>query len=243
MANPTHRDSVYDPTNYASSYSGQMTVRGTLQKTVLLFSIMLATAVWSFNYPNMAVVIGAFIITLGLSITMAFRPMLSPVLAPVHAIAEGALVGAITFFINESIPTKYAGTIPLAVAGTLVTFFVMVTLYVTRIVRVSENFRSIVIGTTAAVAVFYAICGIAWMFAPGAIQSIALFGSGPIGIGFSIVMIGLAAMNYLVDFDFIERGAEQGAPAYLEWYGAFAVLVTTVWLYLEILRLLAKLRR
>ena len=135
--------------------------------------------------------------------------------------------------------TQYPGIVIQAILGTAGTFMVMLTLYRTRIIKVTDKLRMIIVGATLGIALVY-IIGIVMSFFGGGIPYI--HESGPIGIGFSVVVCGIAAFNLLLDFDFIEKGSEAKAPKYMEWYAAFGLLVTLIWLYLEILRLLGKAR-
>ena len=165
-----------------------------------------------------------------------FRPQWAPVLGPVYAVIEGLIVGAVSRvyqdFYGEGIVTN-------ALLATGVVVLVMAILYGTRTIRVTERMRSIVVAATLGVFVFYVIT---LLLAFAGIEMPLVWDAGPLGILFSLAVIGLAAFNLLLDFDLIEHGVAEGAPGYMNWYAAFGLLVTVVWLYLEILRLLAKLR-
>jgi uncharacterized YccA/Bax inhibitor family protein len=165
-----------------------------------------------------------------------FKPTWARFIGPVYAVAEGALVGAISSVYGS----LYDGIVGQAILGTLLTTVIMAVLYATRTIRVTEKFRSVVIGATMGIFVFYLVSlGLSFFN----IDMPFLFGGGAIGILFSVGVIILAAFNLMLDFDLIERGVKGGAPAYMNWYAGFGLLVTVVWLYLEILRLLAKLQR
>jgi uncharacterized YccA/Bax inhibitor family protein len=221
-----------------------MTVAGTASATAVLFLLLLAAAVvgWLgvdapqgevYKFPAYA--IGGLLVGFVLAIVLAFKPHLAKFLAPVYAIAEGLFVGAI----SKAYETYYDGIVVQAAGATIGVFVVMLAMYSLRIIKVTDRFRRIVIGATMGVALFYGVSLLMSLFGatPPFIQSTSLF-----GIGFSFLVAGLAAFNLALDFDFIERGSKQGMPESTEWYAAFGVMVTVVWLYLEILRLLSKLR-
>jgi uncharacterized YccA/Bax inhibitor family protein len=221
-----------------------MTVAGTASATAVLFVLLLAAAVvgWLgvdapdgqvYEFPAYA--IGGLLVGFALAIFLSFKPHLAKFLAPVYAIAEGLFVGAI----SKAYETYYDGIVVQAAGATIAVFAVMLTMYSLRIIKVTDRFRRIVIGATLGVALFYGVSMLMSLFGatPPFIQSTSL-----LGIGFSFLVAGLAAFNLALDFDFIERGSKQGMPESTEWYAAFGVMVTVVWLYLEILRLLSKLR-
>lgn len=221
-----------------------MTVSGTASATAVLFVLLLAAAAvgWMgvdaprgevYKFPAFA--IGGLLVGFVLAMVLAFKPHLAKILAPAYAIAEGLFVGAI----SRAYETYYDGIVVQAAGATVAVFAVMLTMYSLRIIKVTDRFRRIVIGATLGVALFYGVSLLMSLFGatPPFIQSTSLF-----GIGFSFLVAGLAAFNLALDFDFIERGSKQGMPESTEWYAAFGVMVTVIWLYLEILRLLSKLR-
>jgi uncharacterized YccA/Bax inhibitor family protein len=227
-----------------------MTLDGTLASTGILFVLLLGAAIWGWNLVGVSTnpTTGAsevttfptwslFAILIGFGAVMlaSFRPHLARFLAPVYAIAQGVFVGAISAAYN----VEWNGIVIQAVGATLGVFFVMLFLYRFRIVRVTDKFRSVVIGATMGLAVFYLIALVMSLFG----ANIAFLSSASLfGIGFSVLAAGLASLNLLLDFDIIERGVKGAAPRYMEWFAGMALLVTLVWLYLELLRLLAKLR-
>jgi uncharacterized YccA/Bax inhibitor family protein len=156
-------------------------------------------------------------------------------LAPIYAIVQGLVVGSF----SRVYETYYNGIVVQAAGATVGVFVVMLVLYRTGVIKVTERFRKVVVAATMGVMVFYGVSFLISMFG-GSVS----FLSNPnlLGIGFSVLVAGLAAFNLALDFDFIERGAEQGLDKQFEWYAAFGLLVTVVWLYLELLRLLSKLR-
>lgn len=173
---------------------------------------------------------------LGLAILTILRPKLARVTAPAYAVAEGLLVGGISRFYE----VRYSGIVLQAVGLTIGVFVMMLVLYATRTIRVTDKLRTGIIAATGAVALVYLASLVLRIF--GADVPF-IHEAGPAGIGFSLIVVGIASFNLLLDFDFIERGVKAGAPRYMEWYGAFGLIVTLVWLYLELLRLLSKLRQ
>ena len=158
-------------------------------------------------------------------------------MAPLYAILEGLFIGAVSWFFNES----YSGIVMQAVGLTFSVGIGMYFLYAMRIIRATEKFKSVLIAATVGIALFYFAIMILRMFSVDIDQTMPFVNGGGIyGIGFSLLIVAIAALNLILDFDMIEQGAEMGAPKYMEWYGAFGLMVTFVWLYMEILRLLSK---
>ncbi|MDP4642052.1 MAG: Bax inhibitor-1/YccA family protein [Ilumatobacteraceae bacterium] len=225
-------------------HPGVMTVGGTASASMVLFALLLVSAAVGWiavaepqpgvlSFPPMAFV-GAIIGFIAVMVTV-FKPMTSHILGPVYAVGQGLFVGAL----SKMFDATYSGIVVQAVGTTLAVFGVMLFLYRTRILRVTDKFRRIVIGATLGVMVFYLASFVFSMF--GANVSFLSSSSG-MGILFSLFVAGLAAFNLALDFDFIERGEAMGLPRRMEWFAALGLLVTLVWLYLEVLRLLAKLR-
>ena len=221
-----------------------MTVSGTATATGVLFVLLLAAATVGWmstdttagRFPPLALV--GVVVGLACVFGLMFRPLLARFLAPVYALAEGFFVGAISKAYND----YQHGIVVQAAGATIATFLVMLVLYRTKIIKVTDRFRRIVIGATLGVMLLYMVSFVirlvAGSSAVGFLNSPSAF-----GILFSVFVCGLAAMNLALDFDFIERGSKAGMPKGMEWYAAFGLLVTIVWLYLEILRLLSKLNR
>ncbi len=233
-------DGPVSPYNSAET----MTASGTASAGMLLTLLLLASAIFGWTSVSESVsgavqfpawTIGGALVGFVVALVLTFKPKLSRILAPIYAVAQGVFVGAISKVFN----TAYDGIVLQAVGITLGVFVVMLVLYRTGVIRVTDKMRRTVIGATIGVAVFYGISFLMSLF--GANISF-LNSSSLISIGFSLLVAGLAAMNLALDFDFIERGEQSGLPKYFEWYAAFGLLVTMVWLYLEILRLLAKIR-
>jgi uncharacterized YccA/Bax inhibitor family protein len=230
--------------------TGMMTVGGTITAAAVLFALLLVTAAagWiaaegptqidgesSYQFPSLAMV--GLLVGFACVIGLYFKPHLAKILGPIYALAQGFFLGAI----SKGYETYYDGIVVQAAGATIAVFAVMLVLYRTKIIKVTDRFRRIVIGATMGIMVFYGVCLLIRLFA-GADSISFLSSPSLLGIGFSLFVAGLAAMNLALDFDFIERGAQQGLSKDFEWYAAFGLLVTVVWLYLELLRLLAKLR-
>jgi len=221
-----------------------MTANGAMSATLLLMVVLLAAA--SFGWAQVpdaidgaqatfpAWTIGGIFVGLAVALVITFKPLMARFLAPVYALAQGVAVGAISKAFNN----MYSGIVLQAVGATLGVFIVMLVAYRTGLIRVTAKFRRVVIGATLGVFVFYMASMLLGFF------GVEIFpqGSSLMSIGFSFLVAGIAALNLALDFDFIEKAEAAGAPKAMEWYAAFGMLVTLVWLYLEILRLLSKLR-
>jgi uncharacterized YccA/Bax inhibitor family protein len=246
-SNPALSGKIFETAAREGVAGEVMTVKGTVNKTLLIFALLLFSAyyTWSkfFGAADMqsamaAVkpwVLGSSIVGFIVAIVNSFAPKWSPILTPVYAVLEGLFLGAVSALFN----VYYPGIVAQAVGLTIATFFGMLFLYRTGIIKVTARLRSIIIGATFGIALFYLVYFILGLFGVnlGIVES-----SSGLGIAFSLFVVGLAAFNLLLDFDFIERASTFGAPKYMEWYGAFGLMVTLVWLYIEILRLLSKLR-
>jgi uncharacterized YccA/Bax inhibitor family protein len=233
--NPVLRNNVFQ--NAAGTGDGVMTVQGTVNKSFgLLFLIVIAASlVWSNPVVAMALIIPAAIIGFILAIVTTFKKEMSPITAPIYAAVEGVVIGGVSFMFES----MYPGIVMQAVTLTFGTLFCMLILYKTGIIKVTQKFRMGVVAATGGIFLIYLFSIIMGFFG----VKVPFMYGGAIGIGFSLVVVGIAALNLVLDFDFIDRGSEFGAPKYMEWYGAFAIMVTLVWLYLEMLRLLSKLAR
>lgn len=225
---------------------GLMTVSGTATATITLLVLLLAsaTATWfSIDAPvsggevqiPVGWVLGGLVVGLIMVFLSAFKPHLSRFTAPVYALAEGVVVGAI----SRAYSIEYDGIVLQAVGATLGVFVVMLLMYRSRIIRVTDKTRRIIMGAMMGLMLFYLFSFVLGLF--GNMPSF-ISGASPMGIGFSVFVAGLAAFNLALDFDMIEKGVANRLPAHMEWFCALGITVTLVWLYLEILRLLAKLR-
>lgn len=224
--------------------SGRMTLSGTVNKTGILLICAFATAAWTWyrflETRDIASVggllavgaIGGFIC----AIVTVFKKEWSPVLAPIYALLEGLLLGGLSAMFDM----RYPGIAIQAVALTFGTLLALLLAYSSRIIRVTRKFQLGIIAATGGIVLFYFLQMILGFFHVPFFASVN--GNGTVGIVFSVIVVVVAALNLVLDFDFIERGVNYGAPKYMEWYGAFGIMVTMVWLYLEILRLLAKMR-
>jgi uncharacterized YccA/Bax inhibitor family protein len=223
--------------------ANRMTLSGTVNKTGLLLICAIATAAWTWSQylqsRNPADVMPLMLVGLfgGLIFSMVtiFKKEWSPVTAPIYALLEGLVLGGLSAIIDQ----RYPGIAIQAVGLTFGTLFVLLLAYSSGLIKVTQKFRLGVIAATGGIMVFYLLEMVLGFFG---IQFTSINGSGIVGIGFSLVVVAVAALNLVLDFDFIEQGVQVGAPKYMEWYGAFGIIVTLVWLYLEILRLLSKLR-
>ena len=226
-------------------HSQVMTVGGTISATGVLMVVLLAAAVvgWQTGPDNQGEVRGfpalalvGILVGFACAIAIYFRPMWAKFLGPVYAIGEGFFLGVI----SKAYEGYQHGIVIQAVGATLGVFAVMLVLYRTQIIKVTDRFRRIVIMATMGLMVFYLFSFILNLFGGGVSF---LHSTSLLSIGFSIFAAGLAAMNLAIDFDFIEKGSKQGLPKGMEWFAAFALVITLVWLYLELLRLLSKLQR
>jgi uncharacterized YccA/Bax inhibitor family protein len=220
-----------------------MTLQGTVNKTGLLLLCVVATAAWTWGLahserPEAAFpwMIGGLFGGLVTALATIFKRSWAPITAPLYALFEGLALGGISAFFDRS----YHGIAIQAVGLTFGVLFVMLVAYRTGVIRATERFKLGVIAATGGIALFYLVAMVLSLFH---VNVGILYNSSPIGIGFSIFVVIIAALNLVLDFDMIETGVRIGAPKYMEWYGAFGLMVTLIWLYLEILRLLAKSRR
>ena len=235
------RDTVLDS---VVTHENAMTVRGTLNKFGFLFLMVMGTAFYSWKEfaggGNVVPLIwGGALGGLAVAIVLIFKKEWSPYLAPLYALLEGLFVGAISAEYNFAFAAQAPNIIINAVGLTFGTAIAMYLLYSFKIIKATEKFKSIIITATAGIAIFYILVMILRAF--GVENMPFLHEGSPMGIIFSLFVVAIAALNLILDFDMIEKGSELGAPKYMEWYGAFGLLVTIVWLYLEILRLLSKI--
>jgi uncharacterized YccA/Bax inhibitor family protein len=246
-SNPAFSRKIFEK-NYSDYAYGDsvMTLRGTVNKSflMLLLVILGAAYTWRIFFQNpdptaippslIAYMIGGALGGFILSMVVIFRPVTSPWAAPVYAVLEGLFLGAISAFFEYRLP----GIVMQAATLTFLTLLVMLFLYRSGIIRVTNKFRTGVLAATGAIALMYFISFILSMFH---VPVPFMYGGGTLGIVINLVIVGVAALNLVLDFDFIERGSEGNLPKFMEWYSAFALMVTLVWLYLEILRLLSRL--
>jgi len=232
-----------------------MTYGGTFTATLVLFVLLLGGAwygwqsvtpaaktvdavtgqtSYNLNVPSWLFVVA--LVALGFAFVTIFKPRIAMFTGPIYAVAEGAVLGAISAMYN----VQYNGIVLQAVLATLSVFAVMLFLYATRLIRVTKRLRMMVIGAMLGIFVMYMLSFVAQLF--GASVSF-LDSPSPLGIGISVLIVGVASFNLMLNFDMIESGVVAKAPRYMEWYGAFGLMIALVWLYLEILRLLSLLNR
>ena len=242
--NPTLSEKQFQQTVFVGS-NETMTVRGTMNKFGFLMIMVMAGAAFAWNWFDagknpMPLMIGGALGGLVVALVITFKKEWSGYLAPAYAILEGLFVGAISAYFNFAFQDKYPGIITHAVLLTFAVAASMYALYSFRIIKVTEKFKSIMFVATASIAVFYLLTWVLGFFGIN-FAFLSSSNGSMFGIIFSLAVIAIAALNLILDFDMIEQGSAMGAPKYMEWYGAFGLLVTLVWLYLEILRLLSKL--
>jgi uncharacterized YccA/Bax inhibitor family protein len=241
-SNPTLNDKVFK--GLPGTMGETMTLEGTVNKTGILLLCAMATAAWTWHLAmNPATEpIDALLLVVGLvgglifALVTTFKKTWAPVTAPMYALLEGLVLGSISAMLEQ----RYPGIAIESVCLTFGTMFVLLLAYRSGMIKVTQKFRLGVIAATGAIFLFYMAEMLLGFFG---INFTSVNGSGPLGIGISLVIVCVAALNLVLDFDFIERGVDAGAPKYMEWYGAFGLMVTLVWLYLEMLRLMAKVRR
>jgi len=226
-----------------SRASGAMTLNGTVNKTGLLLFLAVITAAFAWNQVEVTAegmtgglyvwggLIGGFI----LAMVTVFKKEWSPVTAPMYALVEGFFLGGISAIFEA----RYPGIAFQAVLLTFGTLFALLMAYRSGLIKATENFKMGVVAATGGIALVYLATIVLGFFG---VEIPMIHGNGIVGIGFSLFVIVIAALNLVLDFDFIETGVERGAPKYMEWYGAFGLMITLVWLYIEFLRLLSKLQ-
>lgn len=239
-SNPVMTGKIYEKAGSVSAGAPVMTINGTINKIGLMLLLVIGAAAYTWKIVmgenpgsagTLAIVgaIGGFI----MAMITVFRPQSSAITAPIYAILEGLFLGAISAVINA----RYPGVAFQAVLLTIGTLFTMLFLYRSGYIRATPKFRRGVMMATGAVFFAYLISWIMGMFG----MSVGFMHSnGPLGILINLVIIVIAALNLIMDFDFIEKGSQMGAPRYMEWYGAFGLMVTLIWLYIEFLRLLSR---
>jgi uncharacterized YccA/Bax inhibitor family protein len=240
-ANPTLSPQVFTDARLATR-GEPMTIQGAVNKTAVLLAITVVAAAYTWQHTlkgDTSVngwIIGGALLGFVFAIITSFKPMWSPITAPIYALCEGFFIGGVSALFELRMP----GIVMQAVMLTFGTLAALLGAYTMGIIRSSPAFRRGVIAATGGIALVYLA---SWILSFFHIQIPGIFGSGTVGIVFSLVVVVVAALNLVIDFDLIESGARAGAPKYMEWYSGFALLVTLVWLYLAILRLLAKLNR
>ncbi|MBR1753373.1 Bax inhibitor-1/YccA family protein [bacterium] len=240
MANPVLNQNFMQQERVLDSEP--MTINGSINKTFVLLGCLLlgSLATWHMFYIGavdkvMAMTSVAFFTSIIFALITIFNRKNAGIFAPVYSVSEGVLLGGISAVIEQS----YPGIAIQAVGLTMLCLFSMLILYKTGLVKCTEKFRSVLFISTLSVVGIYLINFIGHFFH---MQIPYIFTSSTIGIGFSLLVVAIASLNFIIDFDFIEKGSQYLLPKYMEWYGAFGLMVTLVWLYIEILNLLAKMR-
>jgi uncharacterized YccA/Bax inhibitor family protein len=240
-SNPTLNDKVFR--GLPGALGETMTLEGTVNKTGILLLCAVATAAWTWHLamnPE-TLPLDYVLLLVGLfgglifALVTTFKKTWAPVTAPIYALLEGLVLGGL----SATLELRYPGIAIESVCLTFGTMFVLLLAYRSGMIKVTQKFRLGIVAATGAIFLFYMVEMLLGFFG---IRFASVNGSGPLGIGISLVIVCVAALNLVLDFDFIERGVDAGAPKYMEWYGAFGLMVTLVWLYLEMLRLMAKLR-
>ncbi len=224
--------------NLSSTESRVMTLDGAVNKTSISMGILLLAAYYTYSNAIMSYILIGFIGGFVLALITIFKKEWSPVTVPIYALLEGLALGGISKIYAEAFEP---GIVPQAIMLTLGILFALLFAYKTKIIAATENFKLGVFAATAGIGVVYLISFIMNIFGSGGLPVMNPANSSMLSVGFSLFVVVIASLNLVMDFDFIEEGAANGAPKYMEWYGAFGLLVTLIWLYLEILRLLAKL--
>jgi uncharacterized YccA/Bax inhibitor family protein len=243
--NPTLSEKIFNTTVY-DQQQGVMTARGAMNKFGFLFLMVIAGAGFTWHLYNEGkaetmmplMLVGVFggLIT---ALVITFKQTWAPFLAPLYGLLEGLFLGAISAIMNEMFKAKYPGLVMHSVGLTMGVAIAMFLLYNFRVIRATQRFKSIIMTATIGIGIFYLVSWIVRMF--GVEMEFMMIGNGSmLGIGISLFVVAIAALNLILDFDMIEKGAEMGAPKYMEWYCAFALMVTIVWLYVEMLKLLSR---
>jgi uncharacterized YccA/Bax inhibitor family protein len=240
-SNPALKDAIFTRERAAPT-EAPMTLQGTATRSLVLLALTVfaASFTWSETLGgNTAILVPAtlvgFLGGLVVALVTVFKPRVAPYTAPLYAVLEGLALGAVSALYQA----RFAGLPLQAVGLTFMVFLGMLIVYQTGLVRVTDNFRLGVFAATGGIALFYLLT---WVLGFFGVRIPYVHENGWIGIGFSLLVVTIASLNLVLDFDFIERGVRVRAPKYMEWYGAFGLLVTLIWLYLELLRLLAKLQ-
>lgn len=242
-SNPVLSTDVFTRYGYATKEES-MTMNGVILKTAILLLIVLLSAgyVWMQfikSGGNTAAlspwILGGAIGGLILAFATAFKPTWAPVTAPLYSLVEGVFIGGLSAMMEAAFP----GIVMQATLLTFSTLFAMLAVYRSGLIRVTEKFKLGIIAATGGIMLVYLASFVLGFFN---IQVPFMHGGGWMSIGFSLLVIGVAALNFILDFDFIEQATRRGAPKYMEWYAGFAIMVTLIWLYVEFLRLLSNLR-
>ncbi len=244
--NPTLTEKMFDKSlEMDASLQGTMTVRGAINKFGFMMLMLIAGAAYNWHLfeelkqdtMNVLMMVGIFggLIT---AIAISFKPNWAPFLAPLYALLEGLFIGGISVIMNAAFAKSYPGLVMQAVGLTFGVAISMFILYNFRVINATERFKSVIFTATLGIGIFYLLTMVLRLFG---VNVSFMYDSSMLSIGISLFVVAIAALNLILDFDMIEQGAERGAPKFMEWYGAFGLMVTIVWLYIEMLKLLSKL--
>ena len=231
--NPVLSKSTFTTT---TNVTDTMTIEGTVNKTMISLFLLVGTGYFTFDVMNPILLIGCAIGGLIIALITIFKKHWAPVTVPIYAVLEGGLLGGVSFMYNS----MYEGIVTNAIFLTLGILISLLIAYRSGLIKPTENFKLGIAAATGGIAIVYLINFVMGFFG-SSMGVMNIENASLMSVGFSLLVIVIASLNLVLDFDFIEEGAEKGAPKYMEWYGAFGLLVTLIWLYLEILRLLAKL--
>lgn len=234
-SNPAFNSGMYKSSTAEHAAVGEaMTISGTINKTAILAALVLASSVWSWMNGSTTIMIVGAVGGLITGLITAFRPQSASITAPIYALFEGMFLGVISAYFEAS----YGGIVFQAVSSTFGVLFMMLFLYRTGVIKATARFKMGVVAATGGIMIMYLLNFVLSFFGG---SFLSLENNSLMMIGINLVVVGVAALNLILDFDFIEQGAAQRAPKQMEWYGAFGLLVTLIWLYIELLKLLSRL--
>jgi uncharacterized YccA/Bax inhibitor family protein len=243
--NPTLSEKIFSR-SMSPANADVMTVRGSIQKFGFLLLMVAAGAAYNwklyseFKFPTMITLLWVGLIG-GLisALIISFKPTTARWLSPAYGLLEGLVLGGLSAIINDQFKTKYPGIVLQAVMLTFAVAFAVFLLYNFRIIRPTQKFKAVIIGATLGIGLFYLVWMVLSLFHVN-LSFMSWNDASPLGIGINLFVVAIAALSLILDFEQIEVGAQMGAPKYMEWYGAFGLLVTMVWLYIQILKLLSR---
>ena len=243
--NPTLTEKIFNSSATRNAeLQGVMSVRGTMNKFGFMLLMLMGAATYTWNLyqtgnPGQMQTLMYVGIFGGMIAAFAiiFKPTWAPYIAPLYGLLEGLFIGGISAVMNDMFAKNYPGLVMQAVGLTFGVAIAMFLLYNFRVIRATEKFKSILFAATLGIGIFYLLTMVFRLFG---VDMPFMYDSSLLGIGISLFIVAIAALNLIMDFDMIEKGADAGAPKYMEWYGAFGLMVTIVWLYIEILKLLSR---
>ena len=238
-SNPALNTNTFKSVSSSNSFAfdQKMTIKGTVDKTAICLILLLIPAYYVFNSGSVGYAIPGAVIGFFLAMVTIFNRKWSQYTVPVYSVAQGFFLGGVSYYFNQS----YEGIVLQSIFLTVCILFSLLFAYRSKIIRATENFKLGLFAATGGIFLLYLVDFIMSFFGSG-ISVLDTNNSSNLSIGVSLFIVVIASLNLVIDFDFIEEGSEIGAPKYMEWYGAFGLLVTLIWLYLEILRMLAKMR-